>query len=394
MNNVATSLALAALMLSGAACGHDARELPAPWDEAVRHSALKDTPQIPVTSDMTPLLPRRRPWHVSLVVTGLDGPGATFCHGSLVAKGWVLTAASCVCNMAHKIPPMQVVVERGTSIRSPVALDVTDVFLYQDNQANYPEACFDPVADGNPITQANGAADYKPQPTIADLALIKLKVPDGNADKPEVLELIGGTDQNTEKLLGILADSILPPGSRVYELDSVLTAERDIFAPPPPGKIEVPRKRAFGARADYVLHTKARLVAVSKTPPVVVSCGTGSTSLGDMITTGNMSYVICNPFKVEAAAPSFSGTALLLADHKRPLGLGVYGTYNRSASSYRYTSVLQPAAVNSGEPIACWIDRLVHGQGSGSNGPFYAMKERASAPPQTASPPIMAKCRE
>ena len=370
MRTAAAKLVLTMLVSIGVASGDELPEGPHPWKEAIYGSVFGPTKKLPVTQDMTPLLPRRKSWHVSLVVAGLDTRTATFCHGSMVGKGWVLTAASCVCAPGRKRPLMQVVVERETSVRAERRFEVKNIWLYQDDQANFPDACFDSALDGKAIPQTDGSI-YVPTRTVADLALIELAIPDDVKEEPEILELMGGKDRETGGLLQSLAVNAEGKARKAFDLESVVTAVRTI---------RVSSKFSFEAPGQYLLKT----TAVPLSPP----CGKGSVELGVTVmipVDGNVS--ICNPLRVDAEVSNFAGTALLLSDHKRPLGLGVYGRYDPDRSTFAYTS-LQPNAPNSADSIACWIDKKAR-----SDQPtpfFYEMIPLQPTPPR--APP--GACRQ
>lgn len=102
---------------------------PRSWREAVYRSLYGLTAQVKPKDNMAPLLPRSKPWHVSLVVEDVETRTGVFCQGAMVAKGWVLTSGTCVCAPGGW-PPMEVIVDRETAVEPGRRLEVNQVWIY------------------------------------------------------------------------------------------------------------------------------------------------------------------------------------------------------------------------------------------------------------------------
>lgn len=325
---------------------------PVPWQSVVDGIALgKSLTLPPPSAAMQPLEYRRKPSQVPLVVAGSDELVGTFCHGSIIATDWLLTAASCVCSSQDKVGGMEVILERETnSVPAKRATihssgTVNNIWLFQTSAEATPRNCL-------------GAKPSLPlgiTPTNGDLALVRLgtamaDVPtsaratrNGGSDAAAqwdlpVIDMLG-TKASPLSILASVAEGALAASRGVWTVESVILAERT--ASTPSGQtysVAHPFVQAAG------IGFSVNPCTLPETEVARVMTGTTTRACADVSLGGDAS-----------ALQTVEGTGVALTDHRRPLLLGVRGAHGV------YTMLTQHTAT-TGQTIAQsaldFIDRV------------------------------------
>lgn len=339
-------LATTLLSASAAAQFHPA---PPPWQAVVDAMARGQPPfHTSVHSEMEPLQFQAKPWQVTLVVENTIPARGAFCHGALVAPGWLLTAASCVCSMKQGDQGFEVITQpqtstqpaRRTLVRSGAPY-ANAIWLFQREPRATPATCLAPGV-------------YPPlgvTPTVHDLALVWLgenaSIPAAAGAERREIAMMGTPPTHT--LLASLAENVLPtsapPASapvplasqtiRTIQLESVVLASRSGMTA---------TRASYPVIGDFVVNVEASLrespcvgltteVATSVTPAGMRVCG--SLTLGE--------------------GQSTVGTPVVMTDHKNPLLLGIQGL-----TAYTPLTLSAAATAASTPTIAMTAQRFVN----------------------------------
>ncbi|MEO5685906.1 MAG: hypothetical protein ABIR54_00970 [Burkholderiaceae bacterium] len=338
MNN-APARTLVALALCLPALAHaQVPATPAPWQAVVDGIALGKRFELPSPGlHMQPLEYRRRPSQVPLVVQGRDEPTGTFCHGSMIAPLWMLTAASCVCSSTGEVSGMEVLLERATGTaparRRPIVSSAAEnrIWLYQTSAEATPRNCLRPPA-GAPSapfeTDADLALVYL-GPTQAELATPATPVRSDDAhsaipgDLP-VMDMLG-SDTAPSSILASVAEGALDTGGGTLTAESVVLAQQAVTPSSGP---------TYRVAHPFL-----------QSAPIVFdegSCGLPAIEVASVATgaPGTVRTVrACANIELggrPSALQGLEGTGVALSDHRRPLLLGVRGaagTYTRLAQN-------------------------------------------------------------
>lgn len=303
--------------------------VPLPWRLAVEAAATGD-PKFPVPNIYSkPLEYRAKLWDVPFVVYGRDHVSGTFCRGSMVAPGWVLTAASCVCG-ENQLTDKQIelIVERETGTAEAKRIQVLStiennrIWLFQNSESAIPKACVDDASKLLPGVF----------PTIGkDLALVRVTLSDlsPGEKRPEQseLEMLGTTKAPPAILSDIVAarfDSS-PQSSRDVAVESVFIGQRTAITPD---------NREYSMAGEFVLERAATV----ETSSCLFSNHTSLATISSNPGAGTATFRLCADLELAGrkAASIRGGTGVAMSDHRRPLLLGVVG---RDGA---YTSLLDP----------------------------------------------------
>lgn len=311
---------------------------PVPWRQAVEAAATGD-PKFPVPNIYSkPLEYRAKLWDVPFVVHGRDQVSGTFCRGSMVAPGWALTAASCLCG-ENPLSERQVelIVERETAAAIPKRIQILSkigenrIWLFQDSDSALPMAC---VEDASKLLPGVFPTRGK------DLALVRVTKPDlrPGEKRPEQseVEMLGTLKAPAEILSDIVAARVNAPpqSSRDVAIESVFVGQRTAITPD---------NREYAVAREYVLDR----VATVETPSCYFSDHVSLAAIASNAGAGTATYRLCTDLDLggREAASIRGGTGVAMSDHRRPLLLGVLG---RNGA---YTSLLEPVRGTS-VPIA------------------------------------------
>lgn len=311
---------------------------PVPWRQAVEAAATGD-PKFPVPNIYSkPLEYRAKLWDVPFVVFGRDQVSGTFCRGSMVAPGWVLTAASCVCGenpLSEK--QVELIVERETVSAVPKRIQILSkigenrIWLFQDSDSAIPKAC---VEDASKLLPGVFPTRGK------DLALVRVTMPglgpgEMRPEQSEV-EMLGTSRAPAAILSNIVAARVdaPPQSSRDVAVESVFVGQRTVITPD---------NREYVMAREYVLDR----VATVETPTCYFSEQVSLAAIASNPAAGKATYRLCTDLELGGrdAASIRGGTGVAMSDHRRPLLLGVLG---RNGA---YTSLLEPVRGTS-IPIA------------------------------------------
>ena len=308
--------------------------VPLPWRLAVEAAATGD-PKFPVPNFYSkPLEYRAKLWDVPFVVYGRDQVSGTFCRGSMVAPGWVLTAASCVCGKNELTDKqIELIVERETGTAEAKRIQVLStieknmIWLFQNSESAIPKACVDD--------------DSKPLPGVfptkgKDLALVRVTLPDlsPGEKRPEhsELEMLGTSNAPGAILSDIVAARVNAPPqtSRGVAVESVFVGQRTAITPD---------NREYAMAREFVLDRAATV----ETPNCFYSNHTSLAAIPSNPGTGTATYRLCADLELAGrkAASVRGGTGVAISDHRRSLLLGVVG---RDGA---YTSLLDPVRETS-----------------------------------------------
>lgn len=331
MKNTWTRLAFAIGLAIPGLCWGQMPATPIPWQAAVEATATGTTLKYPTPGlSSKPLAHHEMLWELPLVVAGRDQVGGTFCRGSMVAPGWVLTAASCVCaqgELAREQLKVEVIVERGTGTSAAKrvgvvsTVDSNKIWLFQDSEGAIPAAC---VASKLPtgVFPTNGK----------DLALIRLDMPEPlpgqQKSDPTEVEMLGTKAAPKAILEGIVDDRLkgTKTTERQVRVESVFVGAR---------LASTPSRQEYTTAGEFVMARPALLSSsICDKPAVSVA------SLRAEQGAAPATYQVCADLTLGGTALNRGGTGVILADHRRPLLLGVVGIRK---NEYTYTSLIGPA---------------------------------------------------
>jgi hypothetical protein len=350
------ALFVAATSLPALAQWHAA---PVPWQSVTESMAQGKPPShMSVSSEMEPLPFRQKPWQVALVVEHSDPARGAFCHGAFIAPGWLMTAASCVCSKKQGELPIEVILDPQTSTQPARRVKIKSeagankIWLLQDNQYAVPSDC---LAEGAVLPGGI-------RPTPRDLALVKLddldKVQAVNGTERRELQMMGA--DSTKLLLPSLAEGVLaplkPPEVRDVKVEAVVVAARNALTS---------TGSKYAVVADFVVSPRATLnLAACDSPQIPLASGIDGA--------GNI-YTICSNPRLRGGQ-SLRGTAVVMADHKTPLLLGIQGGRGYEAMDSRVSTTTQTVALS--------VESLVKTVTAGGDGTtHWRPLHTAQAPP-------------